>query len=73
MTAHVPVRRQSALEIAREIEAYAKALRSDPALRAAPVRVSQADLQVHAAEQRCIASMERANRAYEAKHLGEVK
>jgi hypothetical protein len=53
--------------VADEIEAIARRLRAKP-VAAEPLRISQDELAVHAAEQRCIASIKRANRAYEQKH-----
>ena len=71
MTALGPVLRQSTHDIVRELEAWVRDNRPLP--KPEPLRVSQDELAIHAAEQECIAMMKRGNRAYEAKHLGEVK
>ena len=53
--------RQNALEIQREIEAIARRLEPTPAPRPRP-HISREDIEINAAEQRCIGMLERMNR-----------
>jgi DNA gyrase inhibitor GyrI len=71
VTALGPVHRQTTHDIVRELEAWVRDNRPLP--KPEPLRVSQDELAIHAAEQECIAMITRSNRAYGDKHLGEVK